>query len=359
MTILDANELNKILKESRLSRTVYSFVMPETERLIDRIMGEQDSVERKDFHDMYTEAWTQKQDAMHGDFFKTWRGWIENVVTLGGGYKFEYPTAGASEPIRDAIYQYAMRARTEGFAPKIHVFAGEYEGYSSYAAVAGVPVEVHNRSHWQDKLDQIGPHDQIYLSHPSAIDGSVWKDYDSFMRTLQEAQPDAKVMLDLTYVGCVARDYHIKADYENIDQIFFSLSKPFGLYYHRCGGVIARHENKGLFGNKWFKNLMSLKIGTEMMQAYGVQELPRRYQAAQQQAVVAASRTTGLDVKPCDVFLLGKAAIPENPKPIHKYLQRHPSHNFARICLTPLMAHQTNLAISPEVKARSHETLEM
>lgn len=359
MTTLNNEQLNKIIKDAGLSRTVYAFVMPQTQQVIDRIVGNDGSVARAEFHEMYTEAWTQKQDVMHQDFFETWRCWVKDVVTLGDQLAFEYPTAGASEPIRDAIYQYAIQARTEGFEPKIHVFAGEYEGYSSYADAAGVKVVVHDRNHWQDNLESIDEHAQFYLSHPSAIDGSVWPDYDHFMRTLQEIQPEAKIMLDLTYVGCVARDYHIRADYKNIDKIFFSLSKPFGLYYHRCGGMLSRDENKGLFGNKWFKNLLSLKIGTEMMREYDVHALPRFYRNVQDAACAAASSAIGLEVKPSDVFLLGKAQIPKAPKPLHKYLQRHPRHGFARVCLTPSMAHIVDTKISTEVRVRAHEKLEM
>ncbi len=359
MTTLTAAELDQILKNAGLSKTVYAYVMPETEQVIDGIMGNTGSPERAAFHDMYTAAWTKKQDAMHLDFFKTWHEWTSDVVTLGDGYKYEYPTAGASEPIREAIYQYGLHTLQQGLKPVIHIFAGEYEGYKAYADAAGIQVVEHDRNHWWDTLDKIEGHHQFYLSHPSAIDGNIWPEYDSFMHRLSEHNPAAKVMLDLTYVGCVARDFHINADYENIEQICFSLSKPFGLYYHRIGGVLSRTESKGLFGNQWFKNLLSLKIGTEMMKHFDVHELARRYQPVQAQTLTQAAEVLGGEVKAADIFLLGTIDIPADPKPIHQYLRRHATHGFARICLTPTIAHIVNPEISPDVHVRYYEQLQL
>ena len=56
----------------------------------------------------------------------------------------------------------------------------------------------------------------------TAIDGNVWADYDAFATALLDVAPGAALMLDLTYVGCVAKPFTVKADYPNIETIFFS-----------------------------------------------------------------------------------------------------------------------------------------
>ena len=67
--------------------------------------------------------------------------------------------------------------------------------------------------------------------------------------------------------------------------VIFSLSKPFGVYYHRIGGVLTRAEVPTLRGHLWFKNLFSLHLGERLMAAHGARELPARYAALQQRAL--------------------------------------------------------------------------
>jgi hypothetical protein len=352
-------QLNEVLANAGVSKTIYSLVMPETERIVDGIVGDAGSRLREEFHSSYREAWTQKQDAAHEVFFDTWKNWNSLVVkTDWAQFPFMYPINGASEGLREAIHDFGAKSRVSGFKPTIHVFIGEYEGFSAYAAAAGIPVRVHSRKNWQASLTQVGPHDQFYLSHPSAIDGNIWQDYDSFARALHEIQPTAKLMLDLTYVGCVAKAFQVKADYPNIESIFFSLSKPAGAYYHRIGGMLSRTEYPGLFGNKWFKNLLALRVGTEFMKAHGVHELPTKYAAVQAEAISKANQALGLQLMPSDVFLLGTMAPCANQTDLERYLTRgSPGEALVRVCLTPTMAHIIDPKLNPTVRARPHEEL--
>jgi len=354
-------QLNKVLENAGVSKTIYSLVMPETEAVIDGIFGDADSPLREAFHDAYREAWTQKEDTMHEGFFDTWKQWNSPIVEADWSqFPFMYPINGASEGLREAVQAYGAKARVEGFQPTIHVFVGEYEGFSAYAAAAGIPVKTHNRQNWQDALGQIGPNDQFYLSHPSAIDGNIWPDYDSFAQGLYEAQPAAQLMLDLTYVGCVAKPFRVKADYPNIPVVFFSLSKPAGAYYHRIGGFLSREEYPGLFGNKWFKNLMALRVGTEFMKAHGVHELPQKYSDVQSQAVTQANQALGLELVPSDVFVLGTMPPREKPSDLEHYLTRGSAgEELVRVCLTPTMAHIIDPRIDYTVRARPHEGLDL
>lgn len=316
------------------SKTIYALVMPETTATFNRVMDE----DRAALHTMYSEAWTGKQDPMHREFFETWSNWSAPVVRMAmSAFTFTYPTAGASEGLREAINGYGNRARVEKFEPSIHVFDGEYEGYSAYAQAAGIPVAIHKRSEWREMIDRLKPNDQIYLSQPSALDGNLWEDYDSFMQTLRDKQPETQVILDLTYVGAVARQYQIIADYPNVEHVVFSLSKPMGVYYHRIGGIFSRTEMPSLYGNAWFKNLLSLKLGTELMKNHTVHELPKRYSALQEQAAAQVGKNLGLDLKLSDVWLLASAA-PTTKNATENFLLRGTNDEArVRVCLTPML----------------------
>lgn len=346
--------LNALLENAGVSKTVYSYVMPETEATLDALLdGGRDAL-----HGMYREAWTQKQDAMHEEFFATWKKWSSPVVKFNDSeFPWVYTTGGASEALREAIYAYGHEARMQGFAPTIHVFVGDYEGFAAYAQAAGIPVVAHHRRDWQAAIEKIGLRDQFYISQPAAIDGNVWGDFDAFVNTLYKHRPTAQVMLDLTYVGCVARPFTVEAFAPNIRAIFFSLSKPMGVYYHRVGGMLSRGAYPGLFGNKWFKNLLSLKLGTVLMQKYGVHELPRKYAAVgQMPAIAKTKRTLGLDLVPADVFLLAAAPYDGKGDELAQYLVRGGAgEEKLRLCLTPTIAALVNPDIDSTVRARAHE----
>lgn len=60
-----AADTRQALLAAGASGTIYALVMPESEAALRHV------VERADFLDMYRKAWTQKQDAMHLDYFAT------------------------------------------------------------------------------------------------------------------------------------------------------------------------------------------------------------------------------------------------------------------------------------------------
>ena len=356
--------LNRLLAEAGVSKIVYALVMPETEATIDAVLDGAASdgstgQGRERFHSLFREAWTQKQDVVHQEFFDRWLAWTRSVVHFdSSAFAFRYPTAGASEGLREAIHAYGARARSENFVPNIHVFDGEYEGYAAYARAAAIPLVTHRRSQWRRAIEAVHPTDQFYISQPSAIDGNLWPEFDDFASELQRCRPTVQLMLDLSYVGCVARDYCIDANHPNIAAVFFSLSKPAGVYYHRVGGMFSRTEYLGLFGNKWFKNLSSLSIGTEFMSRYEVQELPRKYRPQQQAAVDALQTQLGLALAPADIHLLGIGPPSSHPSDLERYLLRGPSGEaLVRVCLTARMAHAIDPRLNPQVVARYYERL--
>ena len=115
MKMTDQHEkLNRLLAHANVSKIVYSLVMPETESVIDSVFDGSNAAEQKGralFHDMFREAWTQKQDVAHEAFFRTWKRWSSTIVRFDATeFGYTYPNCGASEAIREAIYAYGARA---------------------------------------------------------------------------------------------------------------------------------------------------------------------------------------------------------------------------------------------------------
>ncbi|MEM6994241.1 MAG: hypothetical protein AAF721_27245, partial [Myxococcota bacterium] len=145
-------------------------------------------------------------------------------------------------------------------------------------------------------------------SAPSSIDGMVWPGYDAFLEHIGQHHPGVRVAVDLCYVGCVGSGaYRVAITAPCIDTIFFSLSKVFGVYYHRIGGVLSVDPLPGLHGNVWFKNLLSIRFGTELMAAYGPTELPQKYRPVQELLVEELRSAIEPTIEPCDVLLLARA----------------------------------------------------
>ena len=339
-------ETKAALLAAGCSGTIYSLVMPESEDALTHCTAG----DREAFLDMYREAWTQKQDAMHLGYFDRWIDWSRPVLALDAdAFPFRYPTAGASEGIFKLMSEYAAECRANGIAPSIHMFEGEYEGFPAFAAALRLPIVRHPRSEWRRVAEEgIPASAQFWISQPSAIDGTVWPHFEAFAAALAEAQPTAELVPDLTYVGSVARDYRIGLVAPNIQSIVFSHSKPFGGYYHRVGGVIARRERPSLFGNRWFKNLLSLAWGTEMMRRHDVHALPRRYRAAQEEAARRCGSALGVELAAADVSLLATAPWQNGLQPLLQSVGRGcEEERVVRLCVTAAMAVLIDPSMAP------------
>lgn len=329
-------ETKEALLDAGASGTIYSLVMPESEAALAAIIDD-----RAHFLGLYREAWTQKQDTMHHEYFERWIDWSAPVVSFdASAFPNHYPTAGASEAIFKLMAEYAAECRSRGAAPSIHMFEGEYEGFPAYAAALGLPVVRHPRSDWRAVAEAGVPdHAQFWISQPSAIDGMLWPHFEAFAAALHGARPTAELVPDLTYVGSVARDYRIVLDAPNIQSLVISHSKPFGGYYHRVGGVLAKRERPSLFGNRWFKNLLSLAWGSEMMRRHAIQDLPRRYRPLQELAAHRCGEATGFALKAADISLLATAPWRDDIPTLLRSVGRGcREERVVRLCLTPAMA---------------------
>jgi hypothetical protein len=287
-------------------RTVYGIYYPETRRIVDDLWAQRP-------HHWYERNYEKRQDAMHGPLLTRWRSWSRDAgVHLGDGFAHQYPTAGANEGIHAVLAHLASRPGEP--RPRVHVFEGEYEGYPHIAAALGLEVRTHARDpelYATTLAASARPGDWFFLSQPSAIDGDVWPGLAGFLAWLHRESPAVSVAVDLTYVGAVARDFTIDLDSANVAVALFSLSKPFGVYYHRVGGLLARQPLALLHGNLWFKNLFSLHLGERLMAEHAAHDLPRRYLPVQQRALSAAIAEGVVDpsARASDAVMLATATV--------------------------------------------------
>jgi hypothetical protein len=346
-----AAETKAALLAAGVSGTIYSLVMPESEAALLALTSD-----RQALLERYREPWTQKQDAMHETYFDAWLGWSAPVVNFDSSqFAFRYPTAGASEGIFKLMAEYLARAARSGLEPAIHIFEGEYEGFAAYAEALGMRCVRHDRASWEESAQRVDRGAMFWISQPSAIDGRVWQHFDDFVRLLAAQRPDVALIPDLTYVGSVARHFTVSLDSPNIEAFVFSHSKPFGGYYHRVGGVFSRAGVPSLFGNKWFKNLLSLAWGTEMMRRHDVFDLPTKYRSVQEQAAVLAGDALGVALEATDVLLIGTAP-PDQARDdlLSTLLRGSPSERVIRLCLTAAMT----ALIAPEMAPKTAPALQ-
>jgi hypothetical protein len=326
--------------------TIYSLVMPESEAALVALVDDKPAL-----LDRYREPWTQKQDALHEAYFDTWIDWAAPIARFNAGeFPFRYPTAGASEGIFKLMAEYAARSAE----PAIHIFEGEYEGFPAYAEALGIRCVRHHRSRWQEIASEIDRGGSFWISQPSAIDGQVWTRFDAFVALLADQRPDVAIVPDLTYVGSVARAFEITLDAPNIPAFVISHSKPFGGYYHRVGGVFSRAERPSLFGNKWFKNLLSLAWGTEMMRRHAVFDLARRYRSVQEEAARLVGQALGIGaMSAADVLLMGVAPPDAASSDILRTVLRGSAgEQVVRLCLTPAMTALIDPELAPGTAPR-------
>jgi|HubBroStandDraft_6_1064221.scaffolds.fasta_scaffold161087_2 histidinol-phosphate/aromatic aminotransferase/cobyric acid decarboxylase-like protein len=317
----------------QVSRTVYSLYYPETRRVVDALWAERP-------HALYERNYGKRQDAMHRGCLDGWVAWATRAgVRLGDGFAHHYPTSGASEGIHALL---AFQATHGG--GRVHVFEGEYEGYAHTAAALALPVVAHPRARdtWTRAAASLAPGDSFWVSQPSAIDGNLWADFADFAALIAERAPGAGLVVDLTYVGAVPAPLPIDLERAPVAAVLWSLSKPFGVYYHRIGGLLTRVEVPALRGHHWFKNLFSLALGERLMASFAAGELPARYRAEQERAL-AEARDAGLvagGARVSDVVILAHA-----PAGDERFAEYRRGAGL-RFCLSPMM----DARINPEAR---------
>jgi hypothetical protein len=306
-----------------VTAAVYGLVFPETRALARRLWMEQPAI-------LFERSYDDVQDAAHGAFVAAWAAWVAPLVRGLDSFSHRYVTNGSSEAIRESVWSLASSAKTARLTPHLHVFAGEYEGYAAYARAAGVTVIIHDGRRWDDQtLYAPGALHRWYVSQPSAIDGNMWPEFPLFVASM--AKRGIEVAVDLAYVGAASEQTAIDLSSPNIPYVFFSLSKIFGVFYHRVGGMLSRSPLLGLEGNKWFKNMFSLYLGTSLiLETPTPSTLPAKYRHVQIEACRDLREEHGIPFAPSEVILLASSTLGPYPSAFRR-------GNGYRWCLTPTM----------------------
>lgn len=314
-----------IIKEFGISKTVYSLCFPETKKVLESLWKESEGL-----HDMYSETWTKKQDDYHLSFAETFKEWSKpNLSVNWNDFPFFYPTNGASEAIREQLAYLSTKENK-----RIFVFDGEYEGYEAIAQSLNMPVVKINRDNYMSYAKEFEQGGSFFISQPSSIDGNVWNDFNAFMSYLS-TYDNVAVYIDTVYVGCINKDYSIYLDFEIIKGLFFSLSKVFGVYYHRIGGVFLKEANPLLYGNMWFKNVFSMRYGEALMKQFDVNYFPKKYNEQKLKTIQQLELSMNVKISSSDALLL--TTIERDTFEHDKFLTRHKESKKIRVCITPTL----------------------
>lgn len=303
-------------------KTVYSLLYPETKKLTKELW-------RENPHFLYEDSYLQPeyQTDIESKFKNAWLNWSKNQITFDETLFYFYNTAGSSEAIRESL----ASLKASGI-DTIYTFSGDYEGYRSLAESYNLKVVSILRDEWKNIVPN-SLKGAFYFSNPSSIDGNVWEDAQDFISKMKSENPECLLRVDLCYVGTSSKI--INLDLNDVDMIFFSLSKVYGVYFHRIGGVFSKNKMLGLEGNKWFKNLFSLYLGIKLLETYDINYFPTQYRSTQVSSVNLINKENSLDFIPSDVVIL---AYSENQ--VLGY-SRDPLTS-SRICLTPIMSQTIN-----------------
>lgn len=314
-----------IIEEFGISKTVYSLCFPETKKVLETLWGESQGL-----HDMYSETWTKKQDNYHLSFAETFKEWSKtNLIVDWKDFPFFYPTNGASEAIREQIAYLSTKENK-----RIFVFEGEYEGYEAIAVALKMEVVKIKRDNYTDYKSEFEKGGNFFISQPSSIDGDVWNEFNDFMSYLSTYE-NVFVYIDTVYVGCIERDYVIYLDFDIIKGVFFSLSKVFGVYYHRIGGVFLKDYNPLLYGNMWFKNVFSMRYGEELMKQFDAYYFPKKYSDAKNRAIKEVEQKMNVKLINSDALLL--TTIKQGDFEHERLLERDKNSKYVRVCITPTL----------------------
>jgi len=267
----------KILPERFYTKTVYGLRLPEFNETIRK--AQQSDV----FLKRHEKPWLKYQDDYHIDFSETYKKWMKDSVSGLNQFNYFYPSNGSSEAIKDTI-NYLDRKHWE---VEFFAFNGEYEGYEAYCKSYGNhQVNYIDRNEWAKSIDHYtdlysDSKRIFFISQPSSIDGDNWKDFNKFVRYLKAN--NWIVCVDLAYMPLAETNYIFDGmgvvvnintyDLKDVDFVFISLSKSFGVYYNRIGGVYSKCEIPSLYGNQWFKNVDSLYIGIQLMNEFHSDQL--------------------------------------------------------------------------------------
>jgi len=156
-----------------------------------------------------------------------------------------------------------------------------------------------------------GNGDILYMSCPSSIDGNF-----------VNIPTHMPVALDLAYVGSTEVRQIPMTD--NIEYVFYSLSKPFGVRNIRTGWIFTRKEDKRLHDltyNAKYYNYNAHHVAEKIINSYGINYIHNMFK--NQQKMVCQE----LDAVPSDSVWLATSTHDD-------YQKFRRKNNIARLCLS-------------------------
>lgn len=310
--------------------TVYSFYTPEVEKVVLEAIAAL-NFGRRDFetiHEILRQNFDPGLDDLHLPLLAKYERFARSEGIIGlDTFQNQYFTNGSSEGI------FHLLAEAKVFDNPVYQLEGEYQGYQQYADAIGLDI------HTVDLDDLIAnrPRGTVVLSNPASKDGNILD--PNVLTTILRRH---EVILDLAYMGMTQKPLNLDLTQPGIVAVVGSLSKPFGLYYYRIGFCYSRDPVPSLYGNKWFKNALSIRIGEAVLDHFAVPDkmdsFKSRYFAWQGDTIDQVEwyvhAPTGW-VKPSDVWLLAHAAVPTETwgGPGHQAFKR--TEDTLRFCLTP------------------------
>lgn len=271
------------MTESDLLTTVYSWLFPEVEAVVRDWADEYP-------HELFQENIRPGLDELHLPLFERFTAYHRAEVTGWEAFPHRYPVSGSSEGLFHLLAEH--RTATPGLA--LYALDGEYEGYRAYAESLRVPLVT-----LPPEALLTAPAGRLFLSHPSARDGNPVD--RELLRALLDRH---RVVLDLAYLGMTAAPLDLDLDHPNVDAVVTSMSKPFGLYYHRVGFCFARRPIASLYATKWFKNAASITLAERVLDRIPPRSLAERYRPLQLATLDRLSAEGGPRLTPSEVFLL-------------------------------------------------------
>ena len=169
----------------------------------------------------YVESTNQSEVEISSRRSKRWltckdqvQSYLKPLIDLSE-FEFAYPTNGIHESID------WLMAKVDRY----QVFEGEYR----YPSLLKKPINIART------VGDLIPYVPLYMSNPFSATGNFDIRYDEAGRRLQ-----CPIYLDLEFCGTTGE--HTIKMYENVEQVFWSCSKPYGLNLLRAGIRFSRKE---------------------------------------------------------------------------------------------------------------------
>lgn len=321
--------------------TIYSYYSPEVELVVQYALRELNGIRPGNVHSTLKQNYSPGLDDLHLPLLSKYEQFarFEGVIGLDA-FDNKYFTNGSSEAIFHLV---------TGLLPaeQLYQFEGEYQGYEALANSVGRSIITVKST---GELMSLKP-GVLIVSNPASKNGNRINGL-----IVKEWSRKHRIILDLAYMGMTQEPLNLDLTDDAIIAVVGSLSKPFGLYYYRIGFCYSKWPIASLFGNKWFKNALSIKLGEAVLDEWTpakIQAFKTKYFALQERAVVATNSHFGFtsynstnQIKPSEVWLLGALHRPHSISDNYDPSDLKPFKRVEgvwRFCLTPYYLEEKNV----------------